>query len=105
MLKKIITYIAYVTVQYDHGNQMDKHGNPSSVAVKICIKVANILIRKIYTTNPMAVVIHNSWNTDMNLTTFHPDFVHVDLVLLVHSWPPPKIFFFYIHQSVDCCDQ
>ena len=99
-----MTYIVYVTVQSDCGRHLDEHGNPCSVAAKIWMIVANLLISQIYATHPMVVVIHNSSNPDMNLTTFSPDFVHVPLVLLVHSWYPIKTFF-YIHHIVDCSDQ
>ena len=90
-----MTYITYVTVQSDNGKKMDESGNPCYVMVKIWTIVANILIGRIYAARPMVVVIHNSWNPDMNLTTFSPDFFHVALVVLVHSWPPPKIFFLH----------
>ena len=80
----IMTYIAYVTFQSYHVKKLDEHGNPCSVAGKIWMIVANLLISQIYAANPMVVVVHNSCNPDMNLTTFSPDFVHVPLVLLVH---------------------
>ena len=74
----------YVTVQFDHGKQLGRHGIPCCVADKICIIVSNILIRLIYAAHPIIVIIQNAWNLDINLTTLSPDFVHVALVLLVH---------------------
>ena len=88
----IMTYIEYATIKYYNGNQLDEHGNTCYVAEKVWMIVANILIIHIYVTHPMAVFIHSSWNIDMNLTLFYPYFFHVDLVILVQSWTPPKIF-------------
>ena len=94
MFKKIMTYIAYVTVQSDHGKKLDEHGSPCYVEANIWMIVANILISQIYNAHPMVVVIHNYWNPDMNFTTFSPDLVHVALVLSIHSWSPPKKFLY-----------
>ena len=88
----IMAYIEYVTVQSDHGKQLDEHRNPCSTAVNIWMIVANIFLRRIYAAHPMIAVVHNSWNPDTNLTTFYPDFVHASLVLLVHSRHSPNIF-------------
>ena len=55
-----MTYIAYVTVQYDHVKQLDEHGNPCSVAAKSWMVLANILIIDIYAAHPMVIGIHNS---------------------------------------------
>ena len=79
-----MTYIAYVTVQYDHLKKLGEHGNPCSVASKIFMIVANLLIIQIYTAHTIVVVVHNSWNPYMNLTTFSPYFVRAPLVVLVH---------------------
>ena len=40
----IMTYIPYVTVQFYHGKQLDKHDSPCSVAADIWMIVAYILI-------------------------------------------------------------
>ena len=54
-----MTYIAYVTVQYDHGKQLDEHGNQYSVAANIWMIIANVLLNHIYTSHTIVVVVHN----------------------------------------------
>ena len=88
-----MTHIAYVTVQSYHRNQLDEHVKPCYVEYNIRMIVDNILIRHIYAVHPMVLVIHNLWNTDMNLTTFSQYFSHVPLVVLVQSWSTQKVFF------------
>ena len=78
-----MTYISYATVKFYYENQLDEHGNPFSVEEKIWMIVSNLLIIHIYITHPMIVLIRNLWNIYMKLTLFPPDFVHLDLVLLV----------------------
>ena len=95
-----MTYIAYVALKSDHVKQLDERGNPYSMAEKIWMIVANIFIGNIYSEHPTDLVIHSSWNPDMNLTIFSPDVVRMPLVILVRSWSPPKAFF-YTHNIVE----
>ena len=64
----IMTYITYVTVKYYDQKQLDEHGNPYSASVKIWIIISNLFMSHIYAAYPVVVVIHNLWNTDINLT-------------------------------------
>ena len=80
-----MNYIAYVTFISYHGNKLHDHRNTCYVELKTQMKEANVLIRYICASHTMVVIIHNSWNLDITLFLFYPDFLHMSLVIFIQS--------------------